>query len=113
MFARGLRSGLAMIALVAAGDAVAVTPHPALPAKPFAGFAAVPGQSGLAETRSDKTIDVVKITTKSQIANAGGSPSLTASRVVAPTNWRFMILGFAAIGFASRVDVRKFARITF
>ena len=63
MFAWGLRSGFAMIAVVAAGQAFAAPPHPALAPSPVAAFVETPTKSGIPKILYYKNEDVVKTTT--------------------------------------------------
>lgn len=63
MFRWGLRTSLVMIGAVAAGQAVAAPPHPALPTVPVAAFTQTPGKSGVTKALYYKNEDVVKTTT--------------------------------------------------
>ena len=58
-----LRTGLATMVLMAAGQALAANPHPALPPSPVAAFVEVPTKSGTPKILYYKNEDVVKTTT--------------------------------------------------
>jgi hypothetical protein len=57
----------------------------------------------LTNVTGTRTLNSFRVTTTGTFA---------ASAVPEPASWGMMLVGFAAIGFARRADVRKFARIT-